>query len=209
MSPRAYALGKRQAAVEQTRSRILAATRALLAESGFTSLEAIARRADVARKTVYYQFGSKLGLLDALITESEQRSDLADRLRVVVQQAESQAALRMYFQEVCRFWASDHAVMRSLHGVAALDPDVERVLRKHDAARRARLDTLIDRLADQGKLRQGHARRHVVDALWMLTSFPTFDHLVSRSDLSIEQAAALLLGLAEGLVDVARPGGAV
>ena len=62
MSPRPYQLGQRQAASEQTRSRVLQAARKLLMEStsfsGF-SIEAVARRADVARMTIYHQFGSK------------------------------------------------------------------------------------------------------------------------------------------------------
>ena len=69
MSPRPYRLGQRQAATEQTRTRILTATRELLmASDGFSgfSIDAVARQADVARMTVYHQFGSKIGLLEAL-----------------------------------------------------------------------------------------------------------------------------------------------
>src|SRR6266487_5160891 len=69
MSPRPYQLGQRQAASEQTRSCVLQAARKLLMEStsfsGF-SIEAVARRANVARMTIYHQFGSKMGLLEAL-----------------------------------------------------------------------------------------------------------------------------------------------
>ena len=69
MSPRLYQLGQRQAGSSQTRSRVLHAARELLMEStsfsGF-SIEAVARRADVARMTIYHQFGSEIGLLEAL-----------------------------------------------------------------------------------------------------------------------------------------------
>ena len=69
MSPRPYHRGQRQAASEQTRYSVLQAARKLLMEStsfsGF-SIEAVARRADVARMTIYHQFGSKMGLLEAL-----------------------------------------------------------------------------------------------------------------------------------------------
>src|SRR5712691_10076273 len=71
MSPRPYQLGQRKAASEQTRARILAAVRALLmAPDGYSrfSIETVARQADVARMTVYHQFGSKLGLLEGLLT---------------------------------------------------------------------------------------------------------------------------------------------
>src|SRR5260370_9561179 len=67
--PRQYRLGQRQATTEQTGARIINAARELLAESsGFSgfSIDAVARQADVARMTVYHQFGSKIGLLEAL-----------------------------------------------------------------------------------------------------------------------------------------------
>jgi AcrR family transcriptional regulator len=66
--PRTYRLGQRQAATEQTRARILAAARDLLmSPDGYarSSIEAVARRADVARMTVYHQFGAKIGLLNS------------------------------------------------------------------------------------------------------------------------------------------------
>src|SRR5438105_14824569 len=69
MSPRPYRLGQRQATTDQTRARILNAARELLMKSdGFSgfSIDAVARQADVARMTVYHQFGSKIGLLEAL-----------------------------------------------------------------------------------------------------------------------------------------------
>ena len=63
MSPRPYRLGQRQATTEQTRARIIAAARELLvARKGFSGFSIDA----VARMTVYYQFGSKIGLLEAL-----------------------------------------------------------------------------------------------------------------------------------------------
>src|SRR4051812_49888058 len=69
MSPRPYRLGSRAESIEQTRGRIIAAMRELLARDGdrSTSLEEVARVADVARATVYHQFGSKAGLLEAVV----------------------------------------------------------------------------------------------------------------------------------------------
>src|SRR5580704_11002898 len=68
MSPRPYRLGQRQVAIDETRARVIAAARELLvsAEPGRFSIDAVAQKADVSRATVYYQFGSKAGLLEAL-----------------------------------------------------------------------------------------------------------------------------------------------
>ena len=68
MSPRPYRLGQRQVAIDQTRARMIAAARELLvsADPGRFSVDAVAQRADVSRATVYYQFRSRQGLIEAL-----------------------------------------------------------------------------------------------------------------------------------------------
>src|SRR3989449_11275130 len=69
MSPRPYRLGRRQPAAQRTRARVLRAARELLtARTGAEpfSVDALARRAGVARMTVYHQCGSRRGLLEAI-----------------------------------------------------------------------------------------------------------------------------------------------
>lgn len=205
MSPRSYQLGQREAAVAQTRERILAAARALFVEAGFhgASLEEVARRADVARKTVYYQFGSKQGLLEAVVADIEQRAEIVMRVQSIIDQPDASQALPAYLLEVCRFWEGAKEIMRTLHGLAALDPDVAVVLVSRDAARRARLVGFVDRIAAQQGLKSEQSQRRLLEGLWMLTSFNTFDHLVGRSRLSIDEATAILTQLANGLLDLA------
>ena len=85
MSPRPYRLGKREEVIGEGRRRILDAARELLgtatAYPGFT-VDAVARRADVARATVYYQFGSKTGLLEAVCDDLAEAGGMADLARV-------------------------------------------------------------------------------------------------------------------------------
>ena len=78
MSPRPYRMGKREAARSETRSRILEAARQLLASESTAdlSMEAIARKADVSRLTIYYQFSSRAGLLEALYDHLAERGHM-------------------------------------------------------------------------------------------------------------------------------------
>src|SRR3989440_4303415 len=121
MSPRPYRLGQRQATTEQTRTRIITAARNLLLESqGFSgfSIDAVARKADVARMTVYHQFGSKVGLLEALsdfLAAHGGMEHLADAFR----RPEPFDALDEYLTVFSRFWSSDRLVMRRLRALAA------------------------------------------------------------------------------------------
>ena len=68
-SKRPYRLGKRQASVDETRRRILDAAMLEYQEHGIpdTSMQAVARRADVAPGTVLYHFPAPDDLAEAVI----------------------------------------------------------------------------------------------------------------------------------------------
>lgn len=63
---RSYRLGRRQASIDATAERILAATRAELEKGPALSVGAVARTAGVTRATVYNRFGSRTELLRRL-----------------------------------------------------------------------------------------------------------------------------------------------
>src|SRR5207237_9610595 len=92
MSPRPYRLGQRQVAADETRSRIVKAAREQLEKEASFSLDAVARRADVARMTVYYQFGPRRGLLEALFDDLAARGRIP-RIPSAIQKADPLAAL--------------------------------------------------------------------------------------------------------------------
>ena len=175
MSPRQYQMGKRREQVAESRRRVLDAARALLRDSdnytAFT-VDAVARRADIARATVYYQFGSKTGLLEAVcddIAEAGQMSGLAGAFT----QPDPRVALREFVAVFGRFWAADRIVMRRLRALAALDPEVETVIAARDARRRTGLTMLAGRV-DGGP--------DIVRVLYTLTSFETYDTLAGPDE---------------------------
>src|SRR5256714_15582278 len=121
MSPRPYRPGQRQVTTEQTRARILTAARELLtASDGFNgfSIDAVARQADVARMTVYYQFGSKIGLLEALSDSLASQGGM-EQLANAFRRPEPLDALDEYITVFSRFWDSDRLVTRRLRAMAA------------------------------------------------------------------------------------------
>ena len=80
------------------------------------TVDAVARRADVARATVYYQFGSKAGLLEAVcddLAESGGMAGLADAFA----DPDPRAALHRFIDVFARFWAADPPVMRRLRAL--------------------------------------------------------------------------------------------
>jgi AcrR family transcriptional regulator len=201
MSPRSYRLGKRTDSIQQTRARILAATRALLARDGYPQLpiDEVARRADVARATVYYQFGSKRGLLEAVVADVQRRAG-QQQIVAAVELADPIHALGRTFELGCRFWASEHRLVRKLSGLAAVDPEIRQVLSQVEQQRLPLLTRLVERLADAGQLAAGCSQRRAVDMLWLLSSFQAFDQLFTGRQLPVEEVAGVLLDLATGSV---------
>jgi AcrR family transcriptional regulator len=197
MSPRSYQLGKRADSIQQTRARILAATRALLARDGYPQLpiDEVARRADVARATVYYQFGSKRGLLEAVVADVQRRAG-QQQVDAAVELADPVQALRRAFELGCRFWATEHPLVRKLSGLAAVDPEIRQVLFRVEQQRLPLLTRLVERLADAGHLAAGCSKSRAVDVLWLLSSFEAFDQLFTARQLPVEEVAGILADLA-------------
>jgi AcrR family transcriptional regulator len=205
MSPRPYRLGQRQATTEQTRARIIAAARELLvASNGFSgfSIDAVARQADVARMTVYYQFGSKIGLLEAL-SDSLAAHGGMEQLAAAFSRPDPLDALTEYIAVFSRFWNSDRLVTRRLRALAALDPDFEQVVRARDEWRRGGLRVIVRRLVEKYGRPAPAAFDETVDVLYTLIGFECFDTLAgSTRNLEeiapvVQQLARSALGLAE------------
>jgi AcrR family transcriptional regulator len=182
--------------VADTRARVVAAARAMFADGGFhrASLDVIARRADVARATVYHQFGSKLGLLAAVVEDFEQRAGLA-ALAELVDTAPPGDLVRAVVAAGCDYWATDPALARAIIAFAVTDAGAGDMLAGHDAGRLGLLTRLVDRLAGAGLL--SCAPAHGLDTLWLLTSFTAYDELSRGRGLATPAAAALLTTLAE------------
>lgn len=195
MSPRPYRLGQRQAAIDETRARVIASARTLLvsAEPGRFSIDAVAQHADVSRATVYYQFHSKLGLLEALFDSLGASGGMAGQAGAF-RLPDPLAALDSYIAVFGRFWAAERTLHRRLRALAALDPDLETALTARQEWRRHGISTLVDRLTtrpvaasaspapnDQptppvdGASQQ--ARAEGIDMIFAVTSFETFDVL--------------------------------
>ena len=209
MSPRPYRLGRRAESVEQTRERILAATRDVLVRDGYrsASLDEIARTADVARATVYYQFGSKGGLLEALVADIERRAGQAAVLDAV-EHTDAADALRQAFLAGCRFWAAEHALVRRLTGLAAVDGDVARAIAEVQQHRLPLLAGLVERLDAAGRLSPGLPSERALDILWMLSGFEAFDQLFAGRGLPVGDVAEILGDVAvRALLDPHPPEG--
>lgn len=209
--PRPYCLGRRRAAAEQTRERIVAAARALLTDTrgfGGLSIDAVAQRAGVARMTVYYQFRSKRGLLAALLDDVAARGQfecITDALR----HSDSEVALHRFIVGLAQLWTAERLMIRRLLALAVLDDEIEQGLRERLAKQRAGTHAIVEMFArDRADL--AGCLDEAVDVLHVLTSFQSFDTLAgaSRSPLDVVPIVHRLARVALGFASDAMLGDA-
>ena len=205
MSPRPYRMGKRQAAATETRARILEAARQLLADESEIDLgmEAIARRADVSRLTIYYQFKSRPGLLEALYDHLAARGNVQS-VAQVFHEPDPSVALEKLIRTFVGFWSSDPVVIRRLRGMATLDPDIDQGIRARDARRQHIAREILRRTVLGEKEKLGAEQQNLAaDVLSMLTSFESYDAL-ARAGHKQEAIVATLTRVAHAVVDSAE-----
>src|SRR3954447_1908616 len=112
MPKRNYVSSARASAAAATRERIIAAGARLLREDASIanfSLDVVAKAAGVTRLTVYNQFGSRRGLLEAVFDEIAHQGGLFE-LAEVMTMADPRAALDRVIEIFCTFWGRDPAI---------------------------------------------------------------------------------------------------
>ena len=191
MSPRAYRLGRREEAVGLTRSTILAAARDLVTELGHDfSVGKVAQRAGVSRITLYNQFGSRAGLLEALTADARSsRGTPAPGL-----DSDPREQLRSQIAHACATWATDPSLYRRLQGHAAWageDSELDRIL--------------AERLAAADQLRPGCSIKEAEDVIGIVTSFQAFDRLHKGGRRLPSAVAEILTRMASGVLSKGIP----
>lgn len=208
MSPRPYRMEQRRAGSARTRARIVAAARNLLSsrrrEPDF-SVETIAERAGVARMTVYYQFGSKRGLLEALFDDMARRG-LVERLSAAFQSPTPELRLLELLDAFCFFWAAERTAIRRLRALAALDAGLDQAIHERDQRRREAISTV---LVGSPQIDQLDAARldDLSEVLSAVASFEMYD-LLAKGGRTTDEVSATVKRLAlrsiEDAIDAAR-----
>ena len=93
---RPYRSQRRREQAEQTRNRIAAAARRLFVDHGWagTTIRTVAEEAGVSEPTVYATYGSKAGLVSALVDSVEDVADL-ERTRAALERAAEDPAAQL------------------------------------------------------------------------------------------------------------------
>ncbi|GAB3804364.1 TetR/AcrR family transcriptional regulator [Micromonospora zhanjiangensis] len=200
MSPtRKYEQRLRAKAADQTRRRILDAVyqRLVEAPSEQVSMDKVATLAEVSRSTIYTVFGSRAGLFDALGMDLLHRGGFTDMVTSGLQ-SDARRGLRDGITGNVHMYAAHRDVLRALFSMAQLDADaVGGTVRRLEDGRAQGMNDLVQRLHNQGALRDEVTVDQAGHLLWLHTSFDAFDLLFTRRSLSTDTVATLLADAAE------------
>jgi AcrR family transcriptional regulator len=181
-SRRPYHSPARRRQAEQTRARILAAARDLFRSAGYaaTTLEAIASSAQVSAKTVEAAFGSKRGVLAALVdplASAGPPRELVDQIRAA---RDPRHRLRLVAELTRRAYEASVPEFELMRGAIAVAPEVAAVARQVESRRHANQTRLAAYLAEHGVLRDGLAPEEATDIIWAITGYDLYRALIGE-----------------------------
>ena len=201
MTPRPYSPKERQRTVDAGRDRIIDAARELLedAKAEPFSIDAVARRAGVARMTVYNQFASKAGLLEELFDSIAVRGAFG-QMHEVFGKPDPLEAMDAFIAIFGKFWTESLAVHTGLRVAALQDAELGAAMASRNERRRDGLTVLVKRIAERHELPL--SREETVNALFVLLSFDGF-HSMAGDDRTPKQVVPGMRRLVHQILGVA------
>jgi AcrR family transcriptional regulator len=197
---RTYDSSLRKQQASQTRMRILDASQRLFGERGYaaSTVEAIAAAAGVAVDTVYAAFGSKRGVLQALLNVrvggDEAELDLLARAGplAVQREPEQRAQLAAFAADVSSIIERARPVDDIIRGAAAVDAEIAALRSEAQAYRYRNIRQLVSWLAAKGPLRGGLSEDDAAAIAWTMSSPEVHGLLRVARGWSAERYAAWL-----------------
>lgn len=188
----------------RTRAAVLAAVVAELGEHGYAgaSVERVARRAGIAKTTIYRRWGGLVGLLADLMAgyaaqqiavpdEGDLGSDLRALSRSVVASIQDPAI---------------GAAFASIVAAAVQDPAARGMLSRFTAGRAAIMSVIVDRAARRGEVPPGTDAAEVIQTVTAQLYFRLFFAGEPLSEAAADRAAAIAAEAARaGALSAAPP----
>jgi len=185
--------------VSSTREDILDATWRLLDEaSGTLSMEDVAKAAGISRQAVYLHFKNKAELVVAVAEHAKTRLGFGKYVERIEQAKSGEEALVALFDMHAELTPKIVRTSRAIEGERARDPNVEAAWQKREGSRLALTRSVIQRLADDGRLAKGWTVPTAVDLVWALTAPGITEDLVVKRRWSRDKLGDSLFHLVAG-----------
>jgi AcrR family transcriptional regulator len=194
---------RREERARQRRERVVDAATRLFLEHGYvaTTIEAIARAAEVAPATVYQAFGTKQAILarilDVTIAGDAGPAALLDRdwVRQAARQPDPRQRLAMVVRHTAQVAARTAPVKEVMRDAAAADPAVRQLLLEDDRRRYLTQQALVDLIIGAGSLRPGCDRDHAVATFFALVNSHGYQLLATQLGWSPDDWQRWLAGV--------------
>lgn len=205
--PEAEAERVRRDRTDVTRRAIVAAARRLFAERGYarTPVRLLAAEAGVAVRTVYLCFGSKRGVLFALVDSLGVDAGELDARRDAADVVDGRTLLGMVARLYRNLYERGAGVIDMVRQGAAVDPDLAAALRHGHGRSRASVEATCERLRELGALRPGLDVDTAAGHALVLLSREGYEELVELRGWGDDAYEAWLAGaLTSALLEVDR-----
>lgn len=154
---------------------------------------------------MYDHFGSKAGLLGAMIARSEALAGLQGHLQNVVAQVDGMAMLRAMLDAVVAVEPLVYPYSRVVYAARLDDPLAAEMWQARMASRRAGMGLVFGRLASDGRLRPGISAEEAAEIAWAIASPHQYEYLVVDRGWSVERYRAHLEATVSGRLLIADP----
>lgn len=179
--------------LQKTRAEILDAAWALVSVKGAeVSLQEIAKAAGISRQSVYDHFGSRGGLLMALVRRADDRFDIKNGLFEAFGRADPVERLDITIDVWIDFVERIFPVATDLIRLRATDADASAAWEDRMADLRSWLVVLTESLEKDGALAAGWTARTAAEYLWAAFSVQMWGMLTKECAWPADQARAVL-----------------
>lgn len=213
MVKRPYDASKRQASARRTRRAILDAAAELFVEPGYAGARMVdvAAVAGVAVPTITAHFGSKKGLLSAVLDVSIAGDDdpvpmsgrsFVDDINALPAAREK---LGRYADELWLTMDRVAGVLLALERAAAVDADAAAILAKNSTERLAAMTMFAAGLVATGEVRRDLSRDDVVSMLVLAMDVRNYDWLVRRRGFGVADFRRWYVGSVAGAILGTQP----
>ena len=181
-SRRPYRSPTRQAQADATKHAILKAARSVFSESGYAgaTIEAVALAARVSVPTVYAVFGSKPGLLSALVADAGSDAGIRRLATRARSEQEPRRRLAAIAKVVRTIMQEEGSLLKVLRDAGTGRPELEAARRQGHQQQRRALTSALQLLTETGSLRAGITFDEAVATLCELASPESYSLLVDE-----------------------------
>lgn len=193
---RSYRQTIRAGSERATRDRILDAAMQTLQTSRRLQIRDVASAGSVTVQTVYSHFGSKGGLVTAMIDRVSMEQGLLKKLAAIRSLEDGVSGLKAQVNTTFGFWHTAWPFIKLLLDLRRVDSDFADQIAKLDVSRLADLVSVTEQMRRESTLRNGLQPKEAAALAFSLTTPYVYEELVASGRLSYAAALRLVRDVA-------------